>query len=290
MTKKLQYKLLILSIAALILLSLPACFPIIDQTIIEDSEPVGSIEDQSTEPIAQEAGGSELGEAAAPSEETYFEHVGIRLYYDPQLVIDIDPPIETIPASSGGGYEYAHPAFVHFNLYMEQAQVYVVPVQEYEKVLDIAPGIIADINRLTDNIDNFSDCAPELPLGTFFHVCDHQQFNSNLSGLDFANGSGFRFVSVYGIQDMVPVDDENLVYVFQGITDDGKYYIKAVVRLLHAQLPEVGEIPPNVYAAEDIATVQQYFQGFEQLLNQNEADFSPKLDWIDAFLHSLRVE
>jgi len=121
-------------------------------------------------------------------------------------------------------------------------------------------------------------------------MCDHQQFNSNLSGLDFGNGSGVRFVTVYGIQDMVPVDNENLVYVFQGLTDNGKYYIKAVVRLLYSQLPEVGEIPVDVYAAADFATVQQYFEGFEQLLNQNEAEFSPKLDWIDAFLGSLRVE
>ena len=290
MAKNLHFKLFNLSIATFILLSLPACSPIIDQTIIEGSESVDSNEGQSAESMPQEAGGSELGEAAAPSGETYFEHDGIKLYYDPQLVIDIDPPIDTIPASSGGGYEYAHPAFVHFNLYMEQAQVYVVPLHEYEEVLDIAPGIIADLYRLNDSINNFSGCVPELPLGTFFHVCDHQQFNSNLSGLDFGNGSGVRFVSVYGIQDMVPVDDENLVYVFQGFTEDGKYYIKAIVRLLHAQLPEVGEIPADVYAAPDFTTVQQYFEGFEQLLNQNEADFSPKLDWIDAFLQSLRVE
>ncbi len=238
----------------------------------------------------EEQDASEPEKAEAPSEEFYFEQDGIKLHYDPQLVIDIAPHIETIPASSGGGYEYAHPDIVHFNLYMEQTQVYVVPLQEYEDVLDIAPGIIADLYRLNDSINNFSDCVPELPLSTFFHMCDHQQFNSNLSGLDFGNGSGVRFVTVYGIQDMVPVDNENLVYVFQGLTDNGKYYIKAVVRLLYSQLPEVGEIPVDVYAAADFATVQQYFEGFEQLLNQNEAEFSPKLDWIDAFLGSLRVE
>jgi hypothetical protein len=108
--------------------------------------------------------------------------------------------------------------------------------------------------------------------------------------LDFANGSGTRFVSVYGIQDMIPVDNENLVYVFQGITDDDKYFIKAIVRLLHEQLPEFGEVPADIYAAQDYETVQQYFEGFEQLLNNNEADFSPKLEWIDAFLQSLQVE
>ena len=294
MTKKFRSKYLKIASALLVLLSLPACSLIIGQTIYENSGSSDSSEDVSSAPEALEMGedaeGSKPVEASAPSEETYFEQDGIRLYYDPQLVIDVDPPIETISASSGGGYEYAHPSFVHFNLYMEQAQVYVAPLKEYEDMLDIAPGIVADLYRMNDSINNVSDCVPELPLNAFFHVCDHQQFNSNLAGLDFANGSGVRFISVYGIQDMVPVDNKNLVYVFQGITDDSKYYIKAVVRLLHAQLPEVGEIPADVYTAADASTVKQYFLDFEQLLNQNEADFSPKLDWIDAFLHSLRVE
>ena len=167
--------------------------------------------------------------------------------------------------------------------------MYVVPVQEYETAADFAPGIIADLLRLNDNINIYRDCVPELPLNEFFHVCDHQQFNSNLAQVDFQNGSGIRFVSVYGVQDMVPVENGHLVYIFQGFTNDDKYYIKAVVRLSHSQLPEIGEIPADVYAAADTSIVQQYFDGFEQMLNQNEADFSPALDWIDAFLGSLRV-
>ena len=234
---------------------------------------------------------SEPVEAVSPSEEFYFEQDGIKLHYNPQLVIDIGPYIESIPASSGDEmYDMPHPAYVHFDLYMEQAQVYIALVQEYETAADFAPGIIADLYRLNDSIDNYSDCVPELPLNEFFRVCDHQQFNSNLHQLDFQNGSGVRFVSVYGIQDMAPVDNENLVYVFQGLTDDGKYYIKAVVRLLHSQLPEIGEIPADIYAAADASAVDEYFKGFDQLLNHNETDFAPALDWIDAFLGSLRIE
>lgn len=227
---------------------------------------------------------------AAPTHETYFEQDGIRLYYDPQLILDVEPPTETVPAADGEDmYEPAHPAFVHFNLYMEHAQVYVAPVEEYEEVADFAPGIISDLQRLNDSLKNFSDCVPELPLDIFFRVCDHQQFNANLAQLDFENGSGVRFVSVYGIQDLAPVDNENLVYVFQGFTDDGKYYVKAIVRILHSQLQDVGEIPGEIYM-EDAAGVAVYFDDFEVLLNQNEDDFAPALEWIDAFLASLWVE
>jgi len=224
---------------------------------------------------------------AAPPYETYFEQDGIRLYYDPQLFLDVEPPMETIPAADGADmYELAHPAFVHFDLYMEQAQVYIAPVEEYEEVADFAPGIVADLYRLNDSLKNYSDCVPELPLDMFFRMCDHQQFNANLAQLDFENGSGVRFVSVYGIHDVSPVDNENLVYVFQGFTDDGKYYLKAIVRILHSQLPEMGETPAEIYA-EGVAA---YFDEFEALFNENEADFAPDLEWIDAFLASLWVE
>ena len=267
----------------------PACSLFSDKTIYEDPEHVDFSAEETDTPEAQNSVEAQE-ETAAPVEEYYFEQDGIKLYYAPQLILDVEPPTERIPASGGSEmYDMAHPAYMHFDLYMEQAQIYVVPVQEYETAADFAPGIISDLHRLNDSINNFNDCVPELPLNEFFHVCDHQQFNSNLAKVDFQNGSGIRFVSVYGVQDMVPVENEHLVYVFQGFTNDGKYFIKAVVRLSHSQLPEIGEIPADVYAAADTSIVQQYFNGFEQMLNQNEADFSPALDWIDAFLGSLRV-
>jgi len=233
----------------------------------------------------------EPAEIAAPSEEVYFEQDGIKLYYDPQLILDVEPPSETIPASSGEEmYDIAHPAYAHFDLYMEQAQVYIALVQEYETVADFGRVTMVDLQRFNDGMSDFEGCVPELPLNDFFHTCDHQQFNANTSRINFQNGTGSRFVTVYGIQDMAPVGNENLLYIFQGFTNDNKYYIKVVVRISNSQLPQTGEIPNDIYAATDYSVVEQYFEGFEQLLNQNEADYLPKLDWIDAFLQSIRVE
>jgi len=187
-------------------------------------------------------------------------------------------------------YETAHPAYAHFALYMEQAQVYVAPVDEYLLVDELAEPTVAFLQTMIEQqIPNLDGCIPELPLSDFFRVCDHQQFHSNIGYFDFQNGSGVRFVSVYGIQDLAPVDNENLVYVFQGFTDDGKYYVKAIVRILHSQLPDMGEIPGEIYM-EDAIGVAVYFDDFAVLLNQNEADYAPALEWIDAFLASLWVE
>ncbi len=281
MTRKHKSSKVIFVAVISIALSQFACSLFTGQTIYEDPEHVDFSAEETAAPEVQ---------APVVEEEVYFEQDGIKLYYDPQLILDVEPYMETIPASSGEGMSMAHPAYVHFDLSMEQAHVYIAPVQEYEAIADFAPGIIADLQRLNEGMSNFDGCVPELPLNKFFHVCGHQQFNANASRLNFQNGTGSRFVTVYGIQDMAPVGNENLFYIFQGFTDDNKYYIKIVVRISNSQLPQTGEIPNEVYAAMDYSVVEQYFDGFEKLLNQNEADYAPKLDWIDAFLQSLRVE
>ena len=284
MTKKLSRNLIFAAISIFILLSLSSCFIFDGQTIYEDPE---HVDFNGEDADAPEAGGDDT----APAEDTYFEHGGVKLYYDPQLILDVQPSTETIPAGSGGEpNEVAHPDYVHFDLYMEQAHVYVTPVAEYKTAADFATTTIADLCALIDDPESLSGCVPELPLSTFYRMCGHQQFAANFKKVDFANGSGVRFITVHGIHDFSPVDNENLVYVFQGFTDDGKYYVKMFVRLLHAQLPDIGEIPAEIYGAADQDQVDQYFEGFKEMLNESEADFSPKLDWIDAFLASLRVE
>jgi len=298
-----QKKILItMLIACLILLPLTGCFMFGGQTVNVDPgsgdadvDDAGHAEDDTDDAEhaaddVDEAEHEEKDTDAGGAEETFLEHDDVRLYYDPQLVLDVDPMSETIPAASGDEmYTPAQPEIIHFNLDMEQAQVYITPVAKYENAADFAPGIIADLQRMIEGMDMADGCVPELPLNTFYHVCDHQQLTSNYKKVDFMNGSGVRFVSVYGIQDLVPVDNENLRYVFQGLTDDGKYFVKIIVRILHAQLPDTGEIPADIYAG-DYETVHEYFADFETTLNNSKADFSPKLDWIDAFLASFKVE
>lgn len=271
-------------IVIFIMLPLFACSLFEGQTIYEDPEYV----DFSAEETA-------IPEVQIPVEETvedtFFEEGGIKLYYDHQLILDIEPLTESIPSSTGDeAYSVAHPAYVHFDLSMEQAHVYIAPVKEYESIADFAPDIIADLQRINEGMSNFDDCIPELPLNEFFHTCDHQQFVANAKQLNFQNGAGSRFVTVYGIQDMAPVGNNSLTYLFQGLTNDNKYYLKVIVRVSHDQLPQVGEIPSEVYAATDYSIVDQYFQTFEDTLNQNEADYLPALDWVDSFIQSLRVE
>jgi len=285
MTRKVFHLIRILFLAAILAANLTGCVIFGGQRIYEDPEHVdfGDGEEKIEEPettASEDKGGTV---------DTYFEQDGFWLFYDPQLVLDVQPFSETIPAATDDEPNMvAHPDIIHFDLSMEQAHVYIAETNAYDAAADFASESFRKLSMLISDPGKLSDCVPELPLNVFYRACDHQQFAANLKQVDFANGSGVRFITVHGIQDFVPVDNEHLVYVFQGFTDDGDLYVKMYVRLLHAQLPDSGEIPAEVYIDEQ-DVVEKYFSDIADKLNVSEDDFSPKLDWIDAFLLSLRI-
>jgi hypothetical protein len=228
----------------------------------------------------------------AETKEAQYEWGGVTLFYDPELILEIEA--QTIEAKTGDEpYETPNPAYTQFSLTLDSGVVLVVPIQDYKAIADFAEGLLAELEALIKQRPSaFGDCIPELPLVTFYHICDHQQFNANVGYLDFQNGSGVRFVTVYGIQDAVPVSNENLVYVFQGITNDGKYYVNAKFRITNSELQDFGaELPPDVYADASGAALQQYFSDYEQALNGPHLQkYQPPLERFDAILKSLRVE
>ena len=273
---------------ALILLIIPAfsaaCAPVIN----EDPEYVDfSAEDTAVEEEMEDA----VEETDNISEEGLFVEQGdIRIYYDASVENYVDDAGEVFPPADGNEmYSPANPGYVDFNFSPMQAHIYVARVDAYEEAAEFAPALIADLQRLIDGAEDFGSCVPELPLGTFFQDCSHQQFVSNSARIPFGNGSGVRFVTVYAIQDLAPVGNDLLVYVFQGFTDDGQYYVKAIVEMMHAQLGGMGEIPAEIYAA-DAETVDTYFTQFADTLNANEGEFTPELEWIDSVIAALAIE
>lgn len=224
------------------------------------------------------------------SENPYFEAGGIRLSYDPGIGDYLEDYGEVISAENGEqAYSTAHPDLVHFSLKGIQADVYIVETASYESSADFAGETIKELKRFISAPDMAVKCIPELPMDAFYHECGHQQFNAHMAPVKFGNGSGVRFVSVYAIQNMAPVDNENLVYVFQGFTNDGKYFLKVIARLSSEQLEDKGEIPAEIYTAMDAKTLDAYFNEFAELLNRPDSVFIPGLEWLDSLIGHLSV-
>lgn len=239
---------------------------------------------------------SEVPAAAAPAQPAgytdfpYVDQGSFRIYYEPAVASAVDDAGELVPAGDGsGGYEIPHPEFADFNFSPLQAHIYVARVMDYEGSAEFAPGTIADLHRLIEGASEFERCVPEPPLATFFQECAHQEFVANPAHVALGNGQAVRFVTAYAIQNLAPVDNSTLVYVLQGFTDDGRYYVKAIVELMHAQLEGTGEVPSEIYAAPDLETINAYFDQFKEMFEAAPDEFTPRLEQIDQVMAGLYV-
>ena len=216
---------------------------------------------------------------------------GITLFFDPNLILDITG--DTQPAvTEPGPFLEAHPDYVTFSFILDSGALSVVRVQDYAALSESAEG---ELQRLREMIAarplQVEECIPQPPLSAFYTTCSHQQFDANIAYLEFQNGSGVRFVTVYAIQDAVPVSNEHLAYVFQGFTEDERYYVSAGFHITHMDLEEfVAEIPDKVYADTSGEALRQYFEDYEAILNASEGRYQPLLSRFDEILGSLRIE
>ena len=104
--------------------------------------------------------------------------------------------------------------------------------------------------------------------------------------LDFQTGTGIRYLTQHA-QAVVPVNNQELIYTFQGLTNDEAYYLSAVFPVNHPDLPlNAGNIP-----ADFEETFDEYLAGIiEQLDEAEAASFTPDLALLDAFIQSIAVE
>jgi hypothetical protein len=174
-----------------------------------------------------------------------------------------------------------------------QARIYVYPALEYAQLV---PAAFESIHRLR-NFLHAPDAvsAGQLPTVPFFNAA--QVVASNVQPISFQNGSGIRFVTEYA-QGFVSVNNQDLFYHFQGVTDDGNDYIVAVLPVTSPVLAETddpdaalpaGGIPfPDLESADP--NMQGYFDAVAALLDAQTAEsFSPSLSQLDALIQSMWV-
>lgn len=173
-------------------------------------------------------------------------------------------------------------------------QIYVYPATAYAEIF---PGAFESMHRLRNvmNDPGMAISADQLPAVPFFNAA--QIFASNFRTISFQNGSGVRFLTEYA-QYFATVNNYDLIYHFQGFTDDGEYYIIAILPVTAPALAETSDIeavvPVGGIAFPDIndpnVDMQAYYASVTDLLNATPSGaFSPTLDLLDALIQSMRV-
>jgi len=230
------------------------------------------------------------------------DYKGIRFTADPSLAVSIWP--EVIPATpvvQGEPYWFASPEHIRFTFaspdvlpgrlrmgfhLAAEAQIIIYPLAE---LAGLAPQIQAQIERLQSLLaERESVTEGDLPLLPVNNAI--QMFHVQTQYLDFGTIQGLRFIT-QPAQDQRPVNSKELFYTFQGLTDDGAYYLVAFFPLTTTVLPDTIAEEDWVVFNDTEASYATYLSETAAVLNLlSQAEFTPDLSILDAVVTSLQVE
>jgi hypothetical protein len=170
-----------------------------------------------------------------------------------------------------------------------EPQIRVYPADEYAPLNPTAAEQIQKLKTILGGSALSKEAMPVVPL---FNAV--QQIASKMQVINFQNGRGVRFVTQYD-QYPAAINNRELFYHFQGLTDDSKYYIVATLPVTSSILPE-DEKPESPVPAGGVAFPSQtgpdpaYYEAVTKALDaMYEDSFNPSLFQLDALIQSITV-
>ncbi|HLF89595.1 MAG TPA: hypothetical protein VI451_11650, partial [Anaerolineales bacterium] len=175
-----------------------------------------------------------------------------------------------------------------------QPRLYVYPADAYAALDMTVANNISFIKGMCCRAENVPDPA-SLPHIPFFNA--GPVFTSNIQIIPFQNGQGVRFLTEYA-QYFAFVNNTDLFYQYQGLTEDGQYYIIAILPVNATILPPNAEpqtaIPPGGIAQPSYDNPdpdwEGYYNDISALLENTLPDsFTPTLAQLDALIRSIVI-
>ncbi len=247
-----------------------------------------SQQDQPTEEVMVSPQPEE--EQPAPPDVMY---EGISFSYDYNIAVSVFP--STVPGQNMGEEYMAgdtYPTYFEFTFgnyavadHFHTPRIIVYPVDEYRAISFYASDMIDNLQWTLayQHPGGESTIMPFLPMWPAA-----QMFAAKVSYFDFQNGSGVSYLTMYG-QAIYPVDNQNLFYTFQGLTQDGRYYISAVLPVTNMGLPYDGSSQVGDWMAFE-NNWETYLNDTVQWLNgQDQASFFPSLSMLDQMMASFTI-
>lgn len=183
-------------------------------------------------------------------------------------------------------------------------KINIYPIAEFRQAFAVSNSQIGvfdkEIKSLQNIISKRTAKKEELPLTPFYdrspEILTHFKYAS------FKNGDGILYVTQYSVDYATIINNQSLVYVFQGLTSDKKYYIWATFPIALKGLPESlsddtfkdYKVPQTYFDEKtnpkEYAKYKKYLSSVETLLNKAKPDeFNPDLNKIEKTISSLDV-
>lgn len=207
---------------------------------------------------------------------------GISFSYDDSIADSVTMAIVPQHVDEYGfpGNTYPNHFKFDFNGYcledtFHQPVIRVYPIAEFTSIDSYSGDVI-------DQLQTLLQTKPAIPLNQLMPLLPRwnagQMFSAKAHYLDFQNGSGLRYMTMHG-QSFYPIDNYHMFYTYQGITNDGKYVVSAILPITNPALPLRGE--------DGIEDWNAFFEFFETYIFQAATqvdEFTP-----DSFVPSMTL-
>ena len=222
-----------------------------------------------------------------------FEFQNISFDYHPSLSTNVWGEIipEYVPGEDEI-YAFAEPEhiLVHFDNYIigdhfHTPEIRVFPAARYRELSDGAAYNLDLLATVLDQQLREEETYPLLPL-----VPAAQILTAKVDFIQFDGGRGVRYLTQLG-QALYPANNQMIFYSFQGITDDGAYFISAILPIRHPELLNNGDDVGNdwePYYSEE-AWDEYKTQTEAELDGYPEDSFAPSMILLDDIFRSLRI-
>jgi hypothetical protein len=115
-----------------------------------------------------------------------------------------------------------------------------------------------------------------------------QTFFSHEIVISFSGGQGVRFITDYN-ESSHPISNKTIFYTFQGLTDDGIYWVAITLPISSPILPDDADfrMPPDGYSIEGYSS---YVKDVKDTLEAQEpGSFFPTINSLDDLISSISV-
>ena len=247
--------------------------------------------------------------AANPTaQEKEVEYEGVSFRYDPAVFGTVKSEIVPVQRLEEPDHkpDSVAPEHIHFTFdrgYPRSgASLSVYPVSEFPKVYSVNPesvklmrGEIENLKKvLTEAAYRVDGQIPHLP-----YRDAHDTFYAKVRHVSFVNGKGILFVAhwEHGVE---YVSNDKLIYRFEGLTNDGKYYVTAQTSIRVQFLPnespaEMEDLTwKELLNADEDPAIQKKIDAYvkdisDRMESLGPAEFQPRLEAFESIIASLKV-
>ncbi len=175
---------------------------------------------------------------------------------------------------------------------MWNAVIKVYPAEEYR-------GIDSGVGEAMDKVISIA-ANPGNPLPSYLpflpFINAGSTFSAHVGVQNFNAGSGVRYLTQFD-QAPLPVNNQEMIYTFQGLSQDGRYYVSVTLPINAAFLP-ADNSPNSPTPADGIPMDWNNFENFsayqtaiETKINDTDPNlFSPSIPMLDALIQSITIQ